>query len=70
MKLDGHFHEAACELALIRLDSGQRELAIDVLLQYVSHVRSNAGARFTLVSAFLSLDQKKNPALAKRVFPR
>jgi len=66
LRLDGHFHEAACELAVISLASGNRQQAIEMLLQYVSHVRGNAGVRFTLASTFLSLDPVKNPGAYAR----
>jgi protein O-mannosyl-transferase len=66
LAINGHFHEAACELALIRFNNGQEERAIAVLAQYVDHVGNNLESRCLLADALMRLDHKKYPrALAE-----
>jgi tetratricopeptide (TPR) repeat protein len=58
---DPRFHEAAGELAMINLEQGKDDQAINLMEQYVVHVKSNVPLRLMLASTLLKKDPARFP---------
>jgi hypothetical protein len=58
---DGNFMEAACELALLRLDMGKTDDGVLLLRRYVMAARYNPDTRCLLAQALMEQDPAKYP---------
>ena len=61
MDMDANFMEAACELALLRLDMHKTDEGVALLRRYVMAARYNPDTRCLLAQALLEQDPKKYP---------